>query len=296
MKGRDRFTRAAAKEIRRLLSRLRLAERQEQKTIRARLRRMGFHISDFAGDQSGFTRSDFDDLVQRGVLTIEEDEEHLPTRDEEILEQSPLSKHVGDGRDETVVVGVEQALSALTSPGRSIDEAERMLASAPGLYAIHADASGWEQLGLGLPPDARPLYVGKAEESLIARDIRTHFADGRTGQSTLRRSFAALLRERLSLAAIPRNPAKPERFANYGLQQDGESRLTRWMRSNLRLAGWMRHGDAPLLRVEQALLLKWEPPLNLKDVTTPWTRELRAARRLMADEARQWARDSGFPA
>jgi hypothetical protein len=31
---------------------------------------MGFHISDFAGDQSGFTRSDFDDLVQRGVLRV----------------------------------------------------------------------------------------------------------------------------------------------------------------------------------------------------------------------------------
>lgn len=146
MKGRDRLTPAAAQEIRRLLSRLRLAERQEQKTIRARLRRMGFHISDFAGDQSGFTRSDFDDLVQRGALTIEEDEEHRPTRDEAIVEQSPPSKQVGDGRDKTVVVGIEQALSALGQPGRSIDEAEQMLASAPGLYAIHADASVWKQL------------------------------------------------------------------------------------------------------------------------------------------------------
>lgn len=295
MKGRDRFTPAEAQETRRLLRRLRVAEGQEQKTIRARLRRTGFHISDFAGDQAGFTMSDFDEFVQCGILRMEDNKEHLPPGDGAMLEQSLPSKEVREELDPAVGVGVEGALSALSPPGRSIDDAERMLASVPGLYAIHADAGAWEQLRLGPPPDDRPLYVGKAEDSLVARDIRTHFGDGRTGQSTFRRSFAALLRDPLGLEATPRNPTKPERFANYGLQPDGDRELTRWMRSNLRLATWESPGDVPLLRVEQALLLRWEPPLNLKDVTTRWSRELCSARRRMAEEARQWASDHGFP-
>ena len=71
----------------------------------------------------------------------------------------------------------------------------------PGLYAIYGDAQTWSELGLGEPPDMHPLYVGKAEASLVTRDLRTHFSDGPTGQSTVRRSFAALLREELSLEA-----------------------------------------------------------------------------------------------
>jgi len=45
----------------------------------------------------------------------------------------------------------------------------------PGLYAIHADADVWEELGLALPPDPRPLYAGKAERSLAGRDINTRY-------------------------------------------------------------------------------------------------------------------------
>ena len=77
------------------------------------------------------------------------------------------------------------------------------------------------QLGLGTPPDSRPLYVGKAEDSLVARDLRQHFTDGRTGSSTLRRSIAALLHDSMGLRGIPRNPQKPGYFSNYGLSPAG---------------------------------------------------------------------------
>ena len=62
----------------------------------------------------------------------------------------------------------------------------------PGLYAIYGDAKTWNELGLGMAPDGRPLYIGKAEDSLIIRDLKTHFGDGRTGHSTVRRSFGRL--------------------------------------------------------------------------------------------------------
>ena len=87
---------------------------------------------------------------------------------------------------------VAQARSALERPG-PLAGAEDRVPGRPGLYAIYGDATTWEELGLGQPSDDRALYVGKAEDSLVSRDLKTHFGDGRTGQSTVRRSFAALL-------------------------------------------------------------------------------------------------------
>ena len=69
--GRLNFTRAEADEIRSLLRELRRAERDRQKTIRAKIRRSGFYITDVSHAAGGFTVSDFDELVRRGTITIE---------------------------------------------------------------------------------------------------------------------------------------------------------------------------------------------------------------------------------
>lgn len=139
----------------------------------------------------------------------------------------------------------------------------------------------------------QPLYVGKAERSLVSRDLRTHFETGMTGTSTLRRSFAALLREPLELHGIPRSRTNPGYFANFALDDDGEGRLTHWMRTNLTLAVWAKPDDVVLRPVEVGVLRQWSPPLNLTDVPAPSLR-LKCARKVMAEEARVWALDHGF--
>jgi hypothetical protein len=58
----------------------------------------------------------------------------------------------------------------------------------PGLYAVHGEVAVWQELGLGEPTDARPLYVGKAERSLAARDVDTHLSTGKTAHPSVRRS------------------------------------------------------------------------------------------------------------
>jgi len=184
---------------------------------------------------------------------------------------------------------VAAALTALTRPRHSLSTASANVPDEPGLYAIYGSAQVWAELGLDGPPDDRPLYVGKSESSLADRDLRTHFGDGRTGSSTLRRTFAALLHDALDLRGIPRNPAKPERFANYGLSPDHDAVLTRWMRASLAIAVWPRPQGVALVTVERALLGKWLPPLNLADVSTPWRAQIRDARAVMATEARRYA-------
>lgn len=109
-------------------------------------------------------------------------------------------------------------------------EASAHVEPVPGLYAIHAGGEAWVELGLEHRPDI-PLYVGMSKSSLVTRELGQHFAIGpevpaRTGGSTVRCSFAALQCEPLQLRGVPRHQERPERPANYGLESEGDARLT----------------------------------------------------------------------
>lgn len=184
---------------------------------------------------------------------------------------------------------VESVLVSLAAPRHRLAGADVVVPHRPGLYAIYGGPEEWADLGLGTASDDRPLYVGKSESSLADRDIRTHFGNGRTGSSTVRRTFAALLHDELGLRGIPRNLARPERFANYGLSPEHDKLLTDWMRTRLTLAVWPNDGSWELSTIERAVLRAWQPPLNLKDVVSPWSARIREARRRMAAEARTYA-------
>ncbi len=184
---------------------------------------------------------------------------------------------------------VSEAVRALVRTGLNVEDAAAAVPAAPGLYGFHGDGSVWRQLGLGSPPDDRPLYVGKSESSLAARDVRTHFAAGRTGSSTLRRTLAALLVDQLDLVACPRNPAKPGHFSNFGLEPEGDARLSRWMAEHLRLAVWPSPTGIVLNDVETAVLQCLMPPLNLSKVATPWKPMISSARKEMAAGAASWS-------
>jgi hypothetical protein len=186
---------------------------------------------------------------------------------------------------------LEAILEALRAPRLLLHEAVRSVPALAGLYAIYGDGRSWAELRLS-PVADRPLYVGKAEDSLAARDLRTHFADGRTGRSTVRRSFAALLRDELSLRAIPRNPAKREHFDKYGLSPSDDAKLTAWMRERLQIAVWLADGECRLGDLETAVLQRWNPPINLAKVAHPWKAGLQARRKAMADDARAWRPDA----
>jgi hypothetical protein len=100
---------------------------------------------------------------------------------------------------------VEVAGQALRATRHSVGNALERCPDRPGLYAVYGTRVAWTELGV-LPsyPDT-PSYVGKAEDSLVRRDMCTHFTTGKTGSWTLPRSLAALLRNELDLRAIPRN-------------------------------------------------------------------------------------------
>lgn len=185
---------------------------------------------------------------------------------------------------------LDDVLDALSGERWPITQARGRVRGVPGLYAIYGNTDAWAGLGLD-PQPGSALYVGKAEDSLAARELDTHFAADpakkpRTGSSTVRRSFAALLRDTLDLHAVPRNPDKPAHFANYGLTPDGDARLTDWMHQHLSLAVWERPlGLAqPLRTIEGEVIRNWMPPLNIQGNPRPLPR-LRQARQTMTLQA-----------
>lgn len=185
------------------------------------------------------------------------------------------------------------AVASLTGEHWAITDAASHVPPRPGLYAIYGDEQAWIDLGLA-PETDRPLYVGKAENSLVSRDLNGHFATNpnsrpRTGGSTVRRSFAALLRGKLDLHAVPGNPAKPERFANYALADGGDARLNEWMHARLTLAVWMAPAGmgVKLGDVETHVIARFTPPFNLEKNPGKLAR-LSRARADMAAEASRW--------
>lgn len=106
----------------------------------------------------------------------------------------------------------------------------------------------------------------------------------------MRRSLAALLVDRLGLAAMPRNLARPDGSANYALEPAGDQRLSQWMDERLQLATWVKPEGVVLDDVETAVLLRLRPPLNLDKVGESRER-LRRARGVLAAASRTWAVD-----
>ena len=195
-------------------------------------------------------------------------------------------------------VHIRNVLIALRATPKAFTAAVADFPSESGLYALWGSASTWRDLGLGTPPDERPLYVGKSETDLMDRPLCQHFQHRRTaratkratsltGWSTPRRSFAALLRDAGGLKAVPRNPQTPGCFDRYGLSREHDDWLTAWMRNHLTISIWKFEGRYPLADAEDAVVLALGPPLNL-DIETPWRTQIDGMRRKMAAEAWAW--------
>ncbi|WXF92381.1 GIY-YIG nuclease family protein [Curtobacterium flaccumfaciens pv. flaccumfaciens] len=194
---------------------------------------------------------------------------------------------------DSLEVHLDNAKQALRADPFPVTSAERM-PTGPGLYAVWSDEETWSELGLEWRGPRTPLYVGKAEDSLRRREVDTHFAArsssaSKTGSSTVRRSFAALLATSLGFRAIPRNIEKPGHFSNYALRSDDDLRLTTWMHEHLLLSAWAKPAKlaAPLRSLEALIIREWDPPINIQGAASSRA-ALKAARSALSAQARSW--------
>lgn len=151
-----------------------------------------------------------------------------------------------------------------------------------GLYAIFLREES-EIPGIASRPRGI-VYIGKSA-NLGQREFDTHFADGGTGVSTLRRSLGALLREELNLAAAA--PIAAESAPNakhFGFDTAGEKRLTAWMIENLEV-GFCPAAPERIEEIEKDLIAELEPVFNLTGWDHPNRGEIERLRKVCADEA-----------
>lgn len=198
-----------------------------------------------------------------------------------------VARRVGSKWGVAIDPVIAAALQALAGVQHRREDAKDVVASSAGLYAFYGDARCWSDLRIVPTFVGQPLYVGKAERSLNGRDVGTHFATGKTGSSTVRRSLASLLVDQLVLVPVPRNLARPDGSANFSLEHPGDARLSDWMEQRLTLATWVKPAGVVLDHVETAVVRQLRPPLNLDKVGEPRER-LRLARKRMSESARAW--------
>jgi hypothetical protein len=101
----------------------------------------------------------------------------------------------------------------------------------------------------------------------------------------VRRSLGALLRDELSLKPRPRGTGTSKtNYTNYRFDEEGERRLTDWMREHLRVAVFVSSSPP---EVEAELIAVAHPPLNLTGWPNSERAEIKRARKQCADAARR---------
>lgn len=177
-------------------------------------------------------------------------------------------------------VHADKVLVRLSDNARPLRELEAP--TSPGVYAYFLAP------GVSLPAVSNPggdaLYIG-VSGNLAEREFDTHFAEGKTGFSTLRRSIGAILKEELNVRAHPRGTgASKTNFTNYRFDDSGERRLSAWMHECLHVAVEAVEEPAQL---ERELIALACPPLNLTGWPNPEGTTIKTLRKTCADEARR---------
>ena len=164
----------------------------------------------------------------------------------------------------------------------------------PGLYAfILAEKSDLKIFGKG----GQVIYVGKAEDSLTKRDLKTHFSDRGTGRSTLRRSIGSIFKTDFRSIAFTRNGTLDQTAIDkYKFDSVGENKLTLWMKQNLEIGFWEFDNEKEsetLYDLERKVINKLRPTLDLDPRTEKsniYADRLTALRQFCKNEARQNAK------
>ena len=153
----------------------------------------------------------------------------------------------------------------------------------PGLYNWFVDDDGAEALSEEFDVKIRAglIYAGqtgatkwpsgkKTPKTLKERLINNHLK-GKIRRSTFRLTLTAFLKQRLALISVANADRK--------LQPGCEDRLSHWIREHLSLSVYPYSDRDALLHLEEKVLTKLDPPLNLEKVPSSQLRRRLSALR-----------------
>src|SRR5690554_3035638 len=261
MKGQNTFTSSEIQTIKKLISEKVVATPDKQKGIRTKIRKIGFHYSDFSTKKNGYTVSDFETLIRLGQIKIS-DGNYKPEVNEttKIIEKKKLIE-----KENTVIQKTQDLKSNLEifkiNRFDPQTDSETIIANSSGNYILCLKKNS-NLPTVSIKPvltsfdGLQVIYTGIAGGSLRTRDFRQHFKGNNAGRSTLRKSLGALF----GYNQIPRDSDPTTGKTKFNIKD--EIKLSEWMCNNL-IMYFLPTSD--FNKIEIKLINHFNPPLNLKD-------------------------------
>lgn len=261
MKGSNTFTSSQIDAIRKLIAEKVVAPPDKQKGIRAKIRKIGFHYSDFNSRKDGYTIADFDALIRSGQVKIKDGNFKTSTiATSKVIEKSkPVEKKI------VVIKKSNQSIFNLDhfkiNRFNPKTDSETNIPNSSGNYIICLKKNA-KLPSVSIKPiltnfeGLHVIYTGLAGSSLRTRDFRQHFKGNNAGRSTLRKSLGVLF----GYKQIPRD--KDPSSGKTKFSNADELKLSEWMCDNL-VMFYMPTSDYDSIEIK--LINHFNPPLNLKD-------------------------------
>jgi len=182
---------------------------------------------------------------------------------------------------------IKQVISHLITNRKKFTETTEF-SSLPGIYAFFFNGFELPYISEEIPKD-EIVYIGKTESSQKKRNAQTHFKSGKTGSSTVRKSFGSILKDKLSLIPVPRNDSdfSKGRLSHFKFDEDSETKLTGWMKSNLSISFFeFPKSKREIEELETEIIFQLTPKLNIdKNPNNPFRSKLQSLRKQCAKEA-----------
>ena len=252
MKGKSKFTEFEANQIRKLINQKLNASKNEQKTIRNKIRNLGFYYSDFSG-KKGYTVQDFENLIKTGEIRI---------IGKEVIENNIIEREAAlnyqDSTKENPVVENKDIENELIINGKfcSIKDLNQDTLDSTGFYCIRLKENSRLPDRYQSILDQRKykfIYIGKAEGQTLRERLAQELELKKPG--TFFRSIGCVL------GYLPEKGHLKGKSNqnNFKFSKPDKKEIIEWLRNNIELSIVKFEGD---FSIESKLIGKYCPLLN----------------------------------
>lgn len=255
MKGKSQFFMTEITEIKKLIRQKEVASTSEQKSIRAKIRKLGFYYSNYSSKKENYNLNDFEEIVKNGSIKII-DEKRFKAQDVKIFKEKSFKSSVPSQNSSGSVSEIELKL-ILNENFYLAKDIDLKIPNTNGFYCIKLNDKSklLEKYESILERrENRILYIGKAEgQSLRKRFLNQELRA--IGHGTFFRSIGAIL-GKLPIQGHLKNKSNQNNY-KFGLIEKLE--IIEWINENL-LVSWIEfNGD---FSIEKELIIKYKPLLN----------------------------------
>jgi hypothetical protein len=252
MKGKNTFTKLEISDLRNLIKLRINADRNQQKSIRNKMRNIGFYGKDDF-DIVDLQPGDFENLITSGQIKIIGEDLRNDFNSEV---KSIQSKNNNSDLSKIPLKEVDINKFIEFKP---LSDNEDDIPNKAGNYIVCLNKnSKLPDIGIRFETskinNLEVIYTGIASKSLRTRDYKQHFNGNNAGRSTLRKSIGSMFKYK----QVPRD--KNPNTGKTKFSDEDEERLSKWMKENLTLFFFNNDNSASN---ENILIKKFNPPLNL---------------------------------